>query len=249
MPSIRRGTFCCPEPYKDGGQAVNAWEITGLKTARSRGWHAQRPARRRPRLDGRDRLAVEGAQGTGQVPGPAAGRRPVADQLLPRRVGRGRRGRQVPQGAEAAGAQLGLVAAGGDRHAPAGAVGHRPVQHRRRRAPRRSTPTRPSRPATTCTAFTTPSASTTSSTIAIRPTSWAWEPGWASTWRARSLEATRGTFEASVELRQPGGRRSAGGSPTTGGSAGNEPGARVGGLRDKLCADSSGRAVRHRANC
>ena len=52
-----------PKPYKDGGKAVDAWEIAGLEDGRPRRRHAQRPARQGPRLDGRDRLAVEGARG------------------------------------------------------------------------------------------------------------------------------------------------------------------------------------------
>ena len=75
------------KPYKDGGRAVNAWEITGLKTAvhvdgtlndprdTDRGWTVEIA------------LAVGGAEGADRGAGPAAGRRPVADQLLARRVG------------------------------------------------------------------------------------------------------------------------------------------------------------------
>ena len=60
---------------------------------------------------------------------PAERWRPVAHQLLARRVGHEVVGRQISQGGEPAGTQLGLVAAGRDRHAPPGALGLSAIQH------------------------------------------------------------------------------------------------------------------------
>ena len=61
------------KPYRDGGPAINEWEIPGLKTAVARRRHAQRPARQGPSLVGRARDPVEGP---GRVRPPA---RPAAD--------------------------------------------------------------------------------------------------------------------------------------------------------------------------
>ena len=117
-----------PKPYRDGGKADNSWEIPGLKTRRSRRRHAERPARHRPRLDGRAGVPVGGARRAHGPAGAAARWRPVARELLARRVARssaeGAGYRKVDGRARA---QLGVVAAGRRRHAPAGDVGLRAV--------------------------------------------------------------------------------------------------------------------------
>ena len=43
------------KPYKDGGQAINAWEITGPEDGGAGRRHAERPARHGQGLDGGDR--------------------------------------------------------------------------------------------------------------------------------------------------------------------------------------------------
>ena len=48
------------KPYSDGGPAVNAWEIPGLKTADARRRHAQRPERHGRVMVRRARLPLEG---------------------------------------------------------------------------------------------------------------------------------------------------------------------------------------------
>ncbi len=74
------------KPYRDGGPAINEWEIPGLKTAVSRRGHAQRSARQGQVLVGRVRDPLEGPGRVRPPPCPAPGRRPVAHQLLARRV-------------------------------------------------------------------------------------------------------------------------------------------------------------------
>ena len=74
------------KPYRDGGPAVNEWEIPGLKTAVHVEGTLNDPTRHGPGLVGRDRDPLEGP-GRVRPPARAAqGRRPVADQLLAGRV-------------------------------------------------------------------------------------------------------------------------------------------------------------------
>ena len=122
-----------PKPYREGGHAVNEWNISGLQLAvalrgtinhprdRDRGWTVE--------------LAIPWAafadSGRNAVP-PRAGR-PMARELLARRVGRRYRGRRVreadgPLGQAAAGAQLGLESARSNRHARTANVGRRAIR-------------------------------------------------------------------------------------------------------------------------
>ena len=115
-----------PKPYREGGKADNSWEIPGLRTAvaidgtlndasdRDRGWTVE--------------IAFPWTAFASRAPvAPPAARRFVAGQFLARGVAdRGRRQR-IPEGAGQAGGQLGVVAAGGDQHARAGALGLRGV--------------------------------------------------------------------------------------------------------------------------
>ena len=75
------------KPYKDGGRAIDAWEITGLRTAvhvdgtlndprdRDRGWSIEIA------------WPWKGLEGTERPTGAAPRRRPVANELLTGRVG------------------------------------------------------------------------------------------------------------------------------------------------------------------
>ena len=63
------------KPYRDGGPAINEWEIPGLKTAVARRRHAQRPERHGPGLVGRARDPLEGP---GRVRPPPSPRRRTA---------------------------------------------------------------------------------------------------------------------------------------------------------------------------
>src|SRR4029079_10082199 len=92
-----------PRPYKDGGRAVHDWEIAGLRSAVhldgtlndpsdiDRRWTVQlafprAPLRHRPLMDGRAGVPLARAGRGRAMPESAARRRPVARQLLARRV-------------------------------------------------------------------------------------------------------------------------------------------------------------------
>ena len=49
-----------PKPYREGGKADNSWEIPGLRTAVAIQGTLNDAERPRPRLDGRDRVSVDG---------------------------------------------------------------------------------------------------------------------------------------------------------------------------------------------
>ena len=120
------------KPYRDGGPADNSWEIPGLKTAvhvdgtlndpgdLDRGWSVEIA------------LPVGGAGQTVQHAGAAARRRPVAHQLLARRVEtRTLRGEICEDPGERPEDNWVWSPQGVDRHAPAGDVGLRAVLERR----------------------------------------------------------------------------------------------------------------------
>ena len=118
------------KPYKDGGQAINAWEIIGLKTAVHVNGTLNDPTRQGHRVDGRDRVAVGRAERAGEGRQPrrrtaTAGGSTSAASSGTSEVKDGKYVK-IPK---RAGTQLGVVAAGGDRHAPPGAVGVLAVQH------------------------------------------------------------------------------------------------------------------------
>ena len=156
------------KPYKDGGKAVNAWEITGLKTA--------------VKINGTLNDPRDKDTGwTLEIKWPWKGLKELSGVAMPPKDGDQWRinfsrvewdieivGRQVSKGEGQARVQLGLVAAGSDRHASPGAVGLSAVQHGEagNRGVPGPTPTGPF--ATSCTAPTTPSAITTRRTASTR---------------------------------------------------------------------------------
>ena len=91
---------------------------------------AQRPARRGPRLVGRDRDPVGVAGRVRPSPDAPPRRRPVAGQLLAGRVAASKSWTASTKGPRPQGGQLGLVAPGRHRHAPPRALGLRPVLDR-----------------------------------------------------------------------------------------------------------------------
>ena len=74
------------KPYRDGGPAINEWEIPGLKTAVHVEGTLNDPARQGPVLVGRVRDPLEGPGRVRPPPCAPEGRRPVAGQLLAGRV-------------------------------------------------------------------------------------------------------------------------------------------------------------------
>ena len=153
-------------PYRDGVQADNDWDMAGLRSAvaldgtvndpsdEDRGWSLE--------------IAIPFAALAEQagMPCPARARRPVARELLARRVALERRRRRLREGPgpgdrrAAAGGQLGLVRAGSREHAlPRDVGGGRvPRRGRRTRAPGPSRSRRPTGRGTACASSTTCSA-------------------------------------------------------------------------------------------
>ena len=115
------------KPYRNGGPAINEWEIPGLKT----GVHVEGTLNKSSDQD--TSWSVEFAfpwkvlAEYAHRPAPPRDGDQWRGEFLPGRVAvRDRRG-PVSQGAQDAGGQLGLVAPGGHRHASARALGIRSV--------------------------------------------------------------------------------------------------------------------------
>ncbi len=136
------------KPYRDGGPAIHAWDIRGLKTKVA--WTGRSTARRQGQgLDGRDRPAArdpQGSLGREKAAGPG---RPVAPEFLPGGVsGRGPR-RKICQsegsadGKIASRRQLDLGAPGRHQHPLPGNVGLPPVFRTERRRRKREFVSRP----------------------------------------------------------------------------------------------------------
>ena len=121
------------KPYRDGGRAIDAWDIAGLKVRHRSARHDQSSGRSRRRLErgNRDALA-DAARGRGQQQAAAAGRS-LARQLLARRVADRCHRRPLRETAEAglegsaAREQLGLEPARRHQHAHARTLGFRSV--------------------------------------------------------------------------------------------------------------------------
>ena len=130
------------KPYKDGGPALNEWEIPGLKTAvhingtlnnpsdRDKGWTVEIAFPWKVLGE----LANHGGQGQDAALArlhPRIFRQPqrraMARELLTSRMARRCCRRKISQGGGPEGGQLGLVAAGHRRHASSGEVGLRPI--------------------------------------------------------------------------------------------------------------------------
>ena len=129
------------QPYRDGGPAIDAWDIAGLKTAVHVRGTLNRPG------DKDDGWSIEIAMPwkvlAEAAPGARAprGRRAVARELLTRAVAARRQGRKyvkrrTREGQPLAGEQLGVEPARRHRDAHAGALGLCPVLDVARSSPR-----------------------------------------------------------------------------------------------------------------
>ena len=78
------------KPYRDGGPAINGWDIAGLQSAVDVRGTINRPGDTRRGLERRDRDAVENPSRSVGESHDTSTRRSMACQLLTRAVGRGR---------------------------------------------------------------------------------------------------------------------------------------------------------------